>query len=233
MLRHWLDKFDSRDPQQRTKRTGAKLIVEMALRNHLALGTCFSEERDLLSQWRGYAQDGTGFSVSFKKHKLESLASQKVGKAELALRQISYENQDAERTGKIISQLYSAFGADADGFSESSDGIGFLPLTLSHEKIEQQRRAARELFTVKNGGFKEEREWRLLLFDYHHNIEGIEFRESRSVLSPYVPLEFEPKAIASVTLGPANPTPTLTIEQALAKYDIQAEVIKSTASYRS
>jgi len=34
------------------------------------LGFCFSLERDLLSQWRGYSADGTGVSIGFSKASL-------------------------------------------------------------------------------------------------------------------------------------------------------------------
>ena len=71
MLDHWLEKFDRRDAKQRLMRTGAKAAVGVVLRYNVALGTCFSEERDLLSQWRGYANDGAGFSVTFDKEKLD------------------------------------------------------------------------------------------------------------------------------------------------------------------
>ena len=34
---------------------------------------CFSESRDQLSQWRGYAQDGNGMAIGFDKGILEKL----------------------------------------------------------------------------------------------------------------------------------------------------------------
>ncbi|MCX5827610.1 MAG: DUF2971 domain-containing protein, partial [Deltaproteobacteria bacterium] len=37
------------------------------------LGFCLSEEGDLLSQWRGYAEDATGFSIGFSKKYLERM----------------------------------------------------------------------------------------------------------------------------------------------------------------
>lgn len=38
------------------------------------LGFCMSEQPDILSQWRGYADDGKGFSVGFSKAYLDELA---------------------------------------------------------------------------------------------------------------------------------------------------------------
>jgi hypothetical protein len=42
------------------------------------LGFCLSEEGDLLSQWRGYAADATGFSIGFSKDSLMYLNRQKL-----------------------------------------------------------------------------------------------------------------------------------------------------------
>jgi len=38
-----------------------------------ALGLCLSEEGDILSQWRGYANNGTGVSVGFNEEFLNEL----------------------------------------------------------------------------------------------------------------------------------------------------------------
>jgi hypothetical protein len=37
------------------------------------LGFCLSAEGDLLSQWRGYAQDGSGVAIGFRRAYLEDL----------------------------------------------------------------------------------------------------------------------------------------------------------------
>ena len=39
--------------------------LEYLLSRFDALGFCLSEKRDLLSQWRSYANDGSGFSIGF------------------------------------------------------------------------------------------------------------------------------------------------------------------------
>ena len=44
-------------------------------RTMLSLACCFSETGDLLSQWRGYANDGNGISIGFNKKILSSLNS--------------------------------------------------------------------------------------------------------------------------------------------------------------
>lgn len=39
----------------------------------LAYGFCLSVKRDMLSQWRGYADDGMGFAIGFKKEAIEAV----------------------------------------------------------------------------------------------------------------------------------------------------------------
>ena len=53
--------------------------LESALRGGFdffdGLGFCLSEEGDLLSQWRGYANDGTGVSIGFNREYLVALGA--------------------------------------------------------------------------------------------------------------------------------------------------------------
>lgn len=67
MLEAWLKSFDRNCSSQKMRARGARLLVNSTRRDLSVLGTCFSEEGDLLSQWRGYAADGAGFSIAFKR----------------------------------------------------------------------------------------------------------------------------------------------------------------------
>lgn len=233
MLDHWLDKFDRDDAKQRHLRTGAKLTVGVVLRQYVALGTCFSEERDLLSQWRGYAHDGAGFSVTFDKGKLDRLCSDFEGGSTLKLSKVSYGYQDHEQVTAIVKSLHQAFGNDAAKYVEATNGYGHMSLSFTPEKTQLQKNAARDLFTVKNGAFKEEREWRLFLFSSLSDITNIEFRESADLISPFVRLKIPPDVIVGVTLGPSNRTPSPMIEAALDANGIESWLKVSSASYRN
>ena len=62
------------------------------------LGFCLSKEGDLLSQWRGYADDATGVSIGFSKDYLEWLggmdaAQEKTG---FTLNKVEYEKEIQE-----------------------------------------------------------------------------------------------------------------------------------------
>jgi hypothetical protein len=233
MLDHWLDTFNLNDPKQRLQRRGAYYAVTGVLNHNVALGTCFSEERDLLSQWRGYAQDGAGFSVTFERSGLESVARNFLGGAKLLLSKIAYGYQDNEEVINVVKQLSNAFSEDAAQYQEKGNGLGSMALKFTPEKHVCQRLAARQLFTIKNGAFKEEKEWRLFLFCPMSDLESIEFRESHNLLSPFVRFKIPESTILGVTLGPTNPTPESVVEAALKQNGINAWVRWSNASYRN
>ncbi len=231
MLDHWLDKFNQSTPKERCRKNGAKLFVEGVLRNNITLGTCFSEKRDLLSQWRGYGQDGAGFSVSFYREKLEQLSRDYVDGSSLQLSKITYGGAYCEEVNAMVRELHEAFGEDASAYQEGADRKGRANVRNSIEKHTKKKEAACKLFTIKNGAFSEEEEWRLFLFDAPDNIKNVEFRESQNLLSPFVRLGFPPEAVAGVTLGPMNPSSVSMIELALKAHGIKCQVNRSSASY--
>ncbi|MFP5478666.1 MAG: hypothetical protein ACLGIE_03095 [Alphaproteobacteria bacterium] len=141
-------------------------------------------------------------------------------------------NQDWAQINALIKNLNDVFGSDAEKYQESPDGLGSVSLEFTREKHERQRSTARELFTVKNGAFREEREWRLFVYDSMSNISDVEFRESRGTLSPYVRLKVPVDAIVGVTLGPTNKTSEAMVKAALEAYEVDAWVKRSNASYR-
>ncbi|MCL1627248.1 DUF2971 domain-containing protein [Roseibaca sp. V10] len=233
MLRKWLELFDrSKDQDKTLKKKGARFAVETILDMYVALGTCFSEERDLLSQWRGYAADGTGFSISFDKEALTALASNSTETLPLTMSKVYYGHKDNKQSNEVIRILNDAFGEDAEKYKEYPDGIGDRQLAYTREKFKQQKNATRLLFTIKNEAFAEEREWRLFTFESVSKIKGVEFRESRGVLSPFVKFKIPVEAIRGITLGPTNKTPLKTIKNALQIHGITCPVSPSNASYR-
>ena len=230
MLNYWLDLVRRGDKRSHLS-TGARVLVESVLIENIALGMCFSEERDLLSQWRGYANDGAGFSISFKTSELDRLPEQDGHDASLYFEQVCYGSRDLGRTNEIVSQLAEAFMSDAEKFDRDVNGriSASLDITLEKRKIQQQ--AARKLFTVKNHAFCEEKEWRLYLFENPIELKNLHYRVSDNLISPYVLISFPASAITGVSLGPSNPTPVSLVERILRQNDVEAYVTPSEASY--
>ena len=59
---------------------------------------------------------------------------------------------------------------------------------------------------IKDPGFEEEAEWRLICTDYGHDSEIVDlyFRQSRLGIVPYVTLDFPMEALSSIRIGPGG-----------------------------
>ena len=235
MRQYWLDLFlQGRSEAKRLARRGAAQCMDTASHGRMALGVCFSEERDLLSQWRGYAEDGAGFSVTFFREALEAVAKAHCA-SKLHLTKIAYGNQDFEEIAVIVRGLHSAFGKDAERYTEAND-IGDLSLEFgtNGDKHNQYEEAARSLYTAKNGAFREEKEWRLFTYGNLSSIDGVKLRGTGKAISPYIPVSIPAEAVSQITLGPTNQTPKHVLEFALKHNGFFDVAIRtSNASYQS
>lgn len=231
MRDYWLDLYSR---EKRLERKGAALCMDTASHDCFALGVCFSEERDLLSQWRGYAADGAGFSITFNREALEVVAKDHPA-SKLQMTKIAYGCQDRDEINAIVRVLHDAFGEDARHYSESNDfgsmSLDFGPNGEKHTKYEN---AAKSLFTVKNGAFREEKEWRLFTYGNLSSIGGVKLRGTGKAVSPYVPITIPEAAVSQVTLGPTNQTPRHVLEFALKHNGLSKVSIRvSNASYQA
>lgn len=221
----YLDGFNSDDSRGRI---AAKEALEMEIRARVALGSCFSSGKDLLSQWRGYATGGRGVCIGFRVDELKTVG-RKTGGADLPvkLEKISYRDSlPPDLTKRIWEEFKPQIEEGRKGKGDISFGKDY-----SNGGHDRATNLISELFTVKNPAFQEEKEWRLLLVDYPTKIPEMKFRENNSLLTPYLELQITDDMIASVRLGPANPTPERDIEKLLSAYKIDATVWKSSATF--
>ncbi|WP_167647633.1 DUF2971 domain-containing protein [Mameliella alba] len=234
MKEHWLDQFRPKTDPERMARKGARHLMEMAMHDREVLGVCFSEESDLLSQWRGYAGDGSGFSITFEKDKLVRVVEDHAD-LDLTLCKIAYGLRDHEEVREVIKKLSAAFHEDAKEYKEGG-GIGRMNLHMGEkgEKHEIHADAVRALFTVKNPAFMEEREWRIFTVGHLRDFEDVNFRATGNALSPYLTLKIPTDAVQWVTRGPTNTTPDRILERALRVNGFKnASVGGSKATYRN
>jgi Protein of unknown function (DUF2971) len=226
-ISRYLDLFEADD---RRGRIGARSAMEMAADSRVALGMCFSEERDLLSQWRGYAQGGRGVCISFKVSYLQA-AVERVQKEVPKLQLVRVEYLPYLK-GETAKSFHEEFGSQIEQARRGSDG-DFITMGKNYEHGGHDRETATvsRFFCIKNPAFSEEREWRLLLVDYPSGIPNLEFRESNGLFSPYMAFPVDLESIASVTLGPLHPTPPTDVERMLSKLGVAASVRRSAASY--
>ena len=71
--------------------------VDAVIDTFVAGGFCLSEEDDLLSQWRGYADNGAGVSIGFEGSYLEKISGEEDQPSLVELRQVVYGAKAQER----------------------------------------------------------------------------------------------------------------------------------------
>lgn len=189
------------------------------------LGFCLSENGDLLSQWRGYADDGYGFSIGFSRQYLEKMGkSQPKEKAGFALHEVKYTSADHEALVKPTYEEVRKLLTDDDSTSPLLTGLFALGNKNSNSaKTTNAKQMALQLhvfsllpklFALKAHAFHEEKEWRLVSPLYNGKFvmnasNDCGYFERRDRLVPFrtFPLHPEQAAITRVILGPRNRTP--------------------------
>lgn len=201
-----------------------------------AYAACFSESADSLSQWRGYAEDGSGIAIGFSKEKLNLLNDKFL--YNLKLGKIMYQNQE-RFINRIVKENIGKM---------HNKGIGHVALELN-----QNYRLEFSLY--KNPNFKEEREWRIVLLStpthkMNLEIEGIKFLEAKYRYSygkiiSYLEMNFSEvkrEIIKEIWIGPKSKISPIDIRSMLSVYgyygnmpysiDEPIPIIRSASSYR-
>lgn len=179
-----------------TSRVGANMVGRaVGMENYAA---CFSEEGDILSQWRSYANDGYGFAIGFDVSRLAVL-NDETHEAELV--KIGYGGKQEQ---ELIDELFENFGrliaSSIDDFDETDVHFGnknneFLSLRFNECLYEMA-------YCFKHEAFQEEREFRI----YARNSDQ-KFRVSNNKIVPYVELDMcradnDLMPIAEIVFGP-------------------------------
>ncbi|GHF33251.1 hypothetical protein GCM10010218_12930 [Streptomyces mashuensis] len=138
--------------------------------------SCFCQNGDLLSQWRGYGGVG-GYSIGFKAK---------------ALRNIAMQREKGE-----FHEIYYGFN-EAAKFNPTE----FFPSHLRPD-LSLMGDYLRALTMIKNPAFREEREWRLMI-PREEMRDDVEFRVSPVGVTPYIQVAFLPDAVTEVIVGPGQ-----------------------------
>jgi hypothetical protein len=181
-----LGKLDAKDVPE------ALLI---ALRSQLRRGeavdpycACFSEDGDVLSQWRAYADEGGGFAIGFDPVRFPVDGA-------TTLCQVCYD----------INEHYRIVDALIDEYQKKVTGV-----THGFELMQLAARFHSDLLgpsmTCKNPSFSEEKEWRVVHESRKADARREDgFRTRGSELLHYFKLQVSAFAIREVVLGPRNP----------------------------
>lgn len=145
---------------------------------------CFSESHEVLSQWRVYADNCSGYCLALRPEE----------------RLIGYGDEDAYHSNHLLKCLYGAKEVKEWLVARFQRKISLArsrsanPAWLSSELMRVVNRC---LHRAKHEHFREEREWRLVV---DRPQEDMQFRMGALGLTPY--LETEPLCLDGVWVGP-------------------------------
>jgi Protein of unknown function (DUF2971) len=215
------------------------------------LGFCLSEERDLLSQWRGYAANATGVAIGFSKYYLEQLSKniRDSSKTGFSVWQVQYD--PAIHEAEVEPTYQEARNFINQGAFSFAGKRGLLD-SRSDEQVEEDEKKTEsqlaslsltlmmrlfpKLYLLKSPAFKEEREWRLLSNFIRSGRDQCSYRASEGRVIPFrkfdlISLPDQP--IAEVVLGPKHLTPIHLVKDFLKHSGFDgAKVLRSEATYR-
>jgi|SRR5271166_2813489 len=160
-----------------------------------------SEEGDLLSQWRGYCPPEGGMAIGFNSAALKQIVATQPHLFWEALLRCIYDEAHQEAllqpiVDSLVSELQEvvlrAVEGDAQNRALENTKVRFFEMFLPIASI------------IKNGAFREEKEWRLCGLMHRHSIN---FRAGRSMLIPYYRWSLESDSvsfpISKIIIGPS------------------------------
>lgn len=212
------------------------------------LAMCFSEKGDLLSQWRGYAQDASGVSIGFSTDYLYEMFDDQNGIEKPGLLKVAYG--DSEHDSRLAHRLpvleraiarLKVVNQEHKNHLIQASTAHIKKVNDAEELVSISTMAVMlAMFILKGDAFREEREWRVLnLLVQKDATEGetrCQWKVDTDKLIPFrdfsIAEGFE-ESIKEVYLGPKNRTPPAVLRDYLSQIGLaNVKVIPSTATYR-
>ncbi len=211
--------------------------IRSAEENWQALGFCLSAEDDLLSQWRGYADNASGVAIGFSKEYLKQFSAgidlcwkstygQFVQVEYNLTRQKEFIRPIFEVMKNIASKDPLKLFSDSDVFAGEHNNR----LDAYNELQNQMRELLPKIFLLKDEGFSEEREWRVIVqldakdMAYY----GCNYRVINDKIIPYKDFSLDCSEIQEVVLGPRNINSGLGVQRFLESNDIWGVKVKKS-----
>jgi hypothetical protein len=206
-----------------------------------AVAFCLSSEGDLLSQWRGYAENAQGFSIGFSKNELSKLIT-----TEIPASRLVEVNYDVKKLEDLTFGIFRSFSeivpnrkpitaiSEIEGMIESMRK-GYLMDFFSKISGNKNNVTISEfalcIYTYKHPSFSAEAEQRIILPATEGNRT---FHTRFDCLVPHVSLSFAnfKKVISTVYIGPKNNSSERDVQNFLSSHGIYCDVRRSTSSYR-
>ena len=241
MERRWLDShiqkvFESLNGTEQMKTFQSSVHKCYELNRDIApYAIAFSEEGDLLSQWRGYANDAHGFSigmnVDYFNLKEEIPSPSHVPDATIGILKILYdEAQVYSRVEKIIKICWQKF--QDDNYVDNS--LAMIECSMNLVKLAS---------FIKNPKFFEEKEWRILYTpiitqgaEALGKFANMKFKTTNNGLKSFFEMPFDQtrnvSPINEIIIGPKNRTTGETLKYFLDLHGLQdCRILRSALSY--
>ena len=176
-------------------------LAHRLVEGHILFAASFTENGNLLSQWRGYCPPGKGVSVGFNPDYLAKCAkdnSFEIGKC----------LYDTSQQREIATTIVDAIQALAAKRGENKDPSKRHPTQSFHDVFELcEDHLLRVAALLKHPSFQEEQEWRIVSpIVKNYRDTPIRYREGISMLVPYIELSLvapnEAMKFQHIYLGP-------------------------------
>lgn len=198
--------------------------------------TCFSLEKDLLSQWRAYSDDGKGVSIGFNLAETPFYNQRPFfhpsGGTENSIGyfDVVYEDDLPQDTKEKFIELFREYSKNT---ADNPDAVKMYAQVIAFTLVQSS-------VSEKNPAFTEENECRLLNLTYQANtgeffntVSDIKFKASGGRLTSYFDYVFQPKIVTEIMLGPKSEIDENELVLFLQKHGYEGvRVSRSSASYR-
>lgn len=205
-LKTALQSFENRSEPE--KQLLQHIVDEYTSRVDFPYVACFSRDKDMLSQWRAYADNGKGVAIGVKLGELPhfDLLMQKHGECiskPVIIDEVSYNQEDDE--AEFMKKILSACLINYQKVKNEAEAIRQGIIALNRLSI-----------FAKGKGFEEEHEVRLVYQPCYRNLltnlncetpkghdhDDIEFRVRDGSILSYFTYQLPKESIHSVILGP-------------------------------
>ncbi len=237
-----ISKLAQEDDSDSTLSKITRATIQSTEESYNGYGFCLSEEPDLLSQWRGYANDATGVAIGFSTEYLNWLAENSRGKSpNITLSQVIYDKSIhdslAKRAYELAKQFDSEFKKIPDPIDNSVMSSVLYVCTVAGKSAPLVfHQIFNEMFLLKSEAFREEREWRLISSRFDNTTELCSYRLRDNTIIPYHVaelIELSRLPIVEIILGPRHQTPVNIVKSFLKSKGFgDVKVIQSQATYR-
>lgn len=194
----------------------------------------FSEEGDLLGQWRGYSKSSTGFSLGFSLTRLKAI----VEKARFSIKKVIYDrDEQVAEIKRLLADLAAKFTSEIANAVDKGRAWDEKGKLLLADFFLQFIRLAPLL---KHPKFAEEKEWRITAaLKSDHISSAMKFRSGGIMVVPYIevplPIEGESLVINEIIVGPTSERAlsAASVEMLLKSRVVCSAVKCSTIPYRT